>query len=348
MKTLDQVEARVIVNATNTPGDATNTFIITNPGSYYFVGNITGAAGKNGISVRANDVTLDLNGFALLSPGGANLRGVDVPSAISNFTVRNGSVRGWSIAGVKADAATTLAEKLNLSGNAGGYGLMVGNGSMVRDCVASANASGFYLPDRTMAVNCISTINTANGFTATSYVLLSECTSSRNSGIGFLLGSSTSLSRCSATRNDLGGISGGTGCMIADSIASTNTTDGIFADSDSTIRNCTSLNNTRYGISVTTSCTVVANSCNANQSGIYTNGPTGTQGERNNIDGNSCDRNQFGIEVHGLLNFVVRNSATGNSSLNFSIPNASLNKVGPIDEGSGTITSTSPWANFGH
>src|SRR4051794_25007979 len=71
MKTLDQVEARLIVNATNAPGDATNTFIITTSGSYYLVGNMTGAAGKNGISIRANDVTLDLNGFALLSPGGA-------------------------------------------------------------------------------------------------------------------------------------------------------------------------------------------------------------------------------------------------------------------------------------
>src|SRR5688572_11691606 len=66
MKTLDQVEARIIVNASKTPGDAANTFIISAPGSYYFTGNITGEPGKHGISIKANDVTLDLNGFALI------------------------------------------------------------------------------------------------------------------------------------------------------------------------------------------------------------------------------------------------------------------------------------------
>ena len=62
MKTLDQVEARTIINAANTPGDANNTFIISQAGSYYLTGNITGESGKNGISIQAEDVTLDLNG----------------------------------------------------------------------------------------------------------------------------------------------------------------------------------------------------------------------------------------------------------------------------------------------
>src|SRR5688572_9252641 len=61
MKTLDQVEARTIVNATNTPGDGTSTYIISAPGSYYLSGNITGAPGKHGISIVASNVTLDLN-----------------------------------------------------------------------------------------------------------------------------------------------------------------------------------------------------------------------------------------------------------------------------------------------
>ena len=58
MKTLDQVEARIIVNATNTPGDGSNTFIISQPGSYYLTGNLTGEKGKHGISVQADDVTV--------------------------------------------------------------------------------------------------------------------------------------------------------------------------------------------------------------------------------------------------------------------------------------------------
>ena len=61
MKSLDQIEARTIVNAANTPGDAQNTFIISQPGSYFFTGNLTGAAGKHGISIQANDVITQID-----------------------------------------------------------------------------------------------------------------------------------------------------------------------------------------------------------------------------------------------------------------------------------------------
>ena len=53
MKTLDQIEPRKEVNATNTPGDATNLFIISTGGSYYLGGNITGVSGKHGIQIAA-------------------------------------------------------------------------------------------------------------------------------------------------------------------------------------------------------------------------------------------------------------------------------------------------------
>jgi hypothetical protein len=94
MKTLGQIEARTIVNATNTPVNANNTFIISAPGSYYLTGNITGAPGKHGISIQADDVILDLNGFLLVSGGAGALRGVDVPAAQKNLALRNGTVRG--------------------------------------------------------------------------------------------------------------------------------------------------------------------------------------------------------------------------------------------------------------
>ena len=42
MKTLDQVEPRTPVSAATTPGDATALYVISQPGSYYLTGNITG------------------------------------------------------------------------------------------------------------------------------------------------------------------------------------------------------------------------------------------------------------------------------------------------------------------
>ena len=39
-KTLTEVEPRIAINATNTPGDADSIYIISQPGSYYMTGNI--------------------------------------------------------------------------------------------------------------------------------------------------------------------------------------------------------------------------------------------------------------------------------------------------------------------
>ena len=77
MKTLQQVEPRTPVDATNTPGDGDSSFKITQSGSYYLTGNITGVTGKHGIQIEASNVTLDLGGFRILSAGidGINVSG---------------------------------------------------------------------------------------------------------------------------------------------------------------------------------------------------------------------------------------------------------------------------------
>ncbi|GAG42986.1 unnamed protein product, partial [marine sediment metagenome] len=66
MKTLDEVEPRIPIGPETTPGDANSLYVITERGSYYLTGNITGVGGKNGIEINSNDVTLDLKGFALI------------------------------------------------------------------------------------------------------------------------------------------------------------------------------------------------------------------------------------------------------------------------------------------
>ena len=352
MKTLDQVEARIIVNATNTPGDAANTFIISAPGSYYLTGNITGTPGVNGISIQANDVTLDLNGFALISGGGGNFRGVNVPAVQTGFSIRNGSVRGWTDGGVRADNATTLAEKVRVTDNTNATGLTVGNGSLVRDCVATANKTGFSAADRTQLSNCIATVNTEVGFVGGGFVSLLDCTSSRNGYTGIVVQGTSSVIHCTATRNGTAtanpnspfhGIVTGTGCTVSDCTAGSNVVNGINVDSGTTVRNCTLYANGNLGILATSDCHIVGNSSNSNNGGIH------ATGGGNRVDGNSCSANTIvGVQVTGDGNLVIRNSAHG-SGLNFSI-NMGINAVGPIVDmtAAGVITSTSPWANFSY
>ena len=68
---------------------------IKQSGFYYLGGNMTINADIDGISVTANDVTIDLMGFSLAGVGsncGINLNGQ------SNVEVRNGTVRNFSVA----------------------------------------------------------------------------------------------------------------------------------------------------------------------------------------------------------------------------------------------------------
>jgi hypothetical protein len=298
--------------------------------------------------VQSNDVSLDLNGFALTSGGGAGaLRGIDVPAVQSGLAVRNGTVRGWTGGGVAGGTATMLAEKLVLTGNTGAVGLSVGNGSVIKDCVSTSNGTGFFAPDRTEVVHCIATTNTGPGFDCTSFMSVIDSTSSRNGGNGIVVQTSSSVVRCNASRNDLSGIVTGSGCTVSQSTAGSNLSSGIVIGDDTSVRDCTARANSASGISGTTGDHIAGNTCEANVTGIAVTAPGGSGAEQSRIDSNVCNRNQVGISVSGVGNLIIRNHAGGNTSTSYSISPALLNRAGPMATSSGgTITETSPWANF--
>jgi len=87
MKTLDQVEPRApITNAT--------AVTISAPGSYYLTTNITVGSG-NAITITANNVTLDLNGFSVISTNpSATGYGILLSGSRANITILNGHIVG--------------------------------------------------------------------------------------------------------------------------------------------------------------------------------------------------------------------------------------------------------------
>ena len=111
-KTLTEVEPRIAVNATNTPGTATSLFKITQPGSYYLTGNITGVSGKNGIEIAASGVSLDLTGFDLSGVPGS-LDGVNWSAGSTNVSpppsARSRSGRSRVFRRASSTAGTTTA-----------------------------------------------------------------------------------------------------------------------------------------------------------------------------------------------------------------------------------------------
>ena len=345
MKTLDQLEARTIVNAANTPSDATNTFIISAAGSYYLTGNLTGAVGKHGISVQADDVTLDLNGFALISGGSGTTRGVDLPIAKNNLCVRNGTIRGWSDGGVRTDLGTgVLAEKLRLSNNlvsglsvgnglardctASGNtlgismgsgtardcvatgnitGFVLGNGAQVRDSTATGNTTGFIGSDRSMISGCLSTLNTGIGFSCTSYVTIADSTSSRNGSHGIVVGDRSEVVRCNSSRNvTLGAGAGGSGIITGLGCQVTDCTAGANALDGITADSASTVRGCTAQANVGTGVLVTSNCfVLANTCDLGSCGVYGN-GNGNRIEGNSCNFNT------GTLGTGVQINGTNN------------------------------------
>src|SRR5258708_24855133 len=86
MKTLQQVEPRTPISIVPTN--------LAVSGSYYLVTNLPGVAASDGITISANDVDLDLNGFVLAGAPGSGT-GISVPAFQTNLGVRHGQIRGW-------------------------------------------------------------------------------------------------------------------------------------------------------------------------------------------------------------------------------------------------------------
>src|SRR5438105_1283075 len=86
MKTLDQVQPRTPIS--------TLPFQIKNPGSYYLTTNLVLAKGSTGISISADNVTIDLNGFTM--SGSSNSAVAIVVDEQKSLSVKNGSIRNWT------------------------------------------------------------------------------------------------------------------------------------------------------------------------------------------------------------------------------------------------------------
>ena len=323
MKTLVEVEPRIAVNATNTPGDASSLFKITQPGSYYLTGNITGVVGKHGIAIVASGVTLDLNGFDVAGVAGS-LDGVSVTvNGVRNIAVVNGSVRNWGGDGLDLQPFGVSNCRLSdvLASFNTGNGLFIGVGCTVTNCSAQDNITDG--------------INTAVG------CAVSNCTALNNTGNGITLGGSSTLVNCTAFGNLSHGIStntsSGTGSVIADCAARLNSLDGIRCVAGCVIRG--------------NSCTFNGNS-GAGGAGIHATGAD------NRVEGNDCTTADRGIEIDVAGNIIIRNTCAGNT-IDWVI--AANNVFGPIIDrrapasaavsgftAASTLGSTDPNANYSY
>ncbi len=241
---------------------------ITEPGSYVLTSDIRDClpcddAPTDGIIIDASDVTLDLNGFAIVGAPGNSLSGVVVQAGRSNVVITNGVVRDWDDDGIDAESAPgARIEQVRVSNN-GGDGIVVSGGGIVRSCTASDNGGqGIVAGPASVITHCTATGNGADGIVAIPTAVprgstISHCGSSGNGGAGIIAGDGTTITDCAVSVNGSHGISTGLGCTIRGNTTTTNAGDGIQAFESLVIGN-TSTFNTGANINATDS-TVIDN-----------------------------------------------------------------------------------------
>ena len=368
-KTLTEVEPRIAINAINTPGDADATpsaFKITQPGSYYLTGNITGVAGKHGIEIAAYGVTLDLNGFSMTGVPGS-LSGVIIRGG--GTEVRNGIVRNWGTDGVVGEGSVTSNRVIDVRslGNAG-VGIYAGNYSEVRNCQSESNGShgiaiyafgrvegctsrnnggdGVNAPNSgNIIINCNSSYNTGNGFKAftgaitaciatnntlsgidATYAVVRECTSDNNDQYGFTLGTATTATGNRTTGNTFGGFYVAASCVLEDNLATGNG-NSIAGRAGFVFNGAGNRATNNHAVSNPIGFSIA-------------NGP-------NVLMGNTAMSGTTGFSVSSNTNTMLTgNIATGNTT-NFTI-NAGNDSGAVITNPGIGFTTTNPAANYGN
>lgn len=226
-KPLSEIEPRIAINATNTPGNGLAEFVITQPGSYYFTGNVN-TSSKSMLIIRASNVTVDLSGYTLASSGGIGIRpGIVVDLAsITNVRILNGSIQGFNGDGIDLGFETT-------------------RGCRIENVTVTACGVGFDVSDDTTIINCVARLNTTGGFSLGVGGSIRGSTAVSNGGFGFVLGSAGLATDCVSQDND-GGFGAGDGSTLVRCVAALSTQDG-FVVSRATVTECTARSNSGNG-----------------------------------------------------------------------------------------------------
>ncbi len=210
---LDGLQAAEIVAAAQdevrTP-ISTLPFTISASGSYYLTGDLSLAdTAANGLTVNADNVTIDLMGFSLIGPGAGTGDGISGASR-SNVEVRNGTVRGFGGSGVSllqvpgADpGGRHRMIALRVLANGGAGIVLVGPGLRVKDCIATDNGDLGIVADIGVGATIVGNSaygNQSFGIVAAAGATVTGNTAASNAFQGIRVGDSSTVTGNTAQR----------------------------------------------------------------------------------------------------------------------------------------------------
>ena len=239
MKTLDEVEPRIPISELP--------FTIKSSGSYYLTKSLS--VEGTGITIDADDVTIDLMGFTISGSGGTD-NGIYMHGR-SNVEIRNGTIKGFGGAGILEDDTTNGIGHRILSIRSlqnGGDGVtLYSSENLIRDCNVEQNGgNGLYIGESSVILNNIASRNTESGI-STLYLgcchVISHNTARFNGSSGIIGGFYSTITNNISNNNDEKGISA-LYSTVKNNTAVYNGTSGIFSNFGLTDGNTADLNAT--------------------------------------------------------------------------------------------------------
>ncbi len=179
-------------------------YTISNPGFYYLSGNLTAASG-NGITVNADNVTIDLMGFSLSGNSGDSY-GIYM-SGRKNVEIRNGTLTGWTTGIAEISASSSGHRIINIRTDGCQQGIYLSGDGVVKGCTATGPANnlglqGILINGTGMVSGC-----TATNFPSSSAIALGSGVCHDNVAIngyiGIFIGKSGSVIGNTVTTNSL-------------------------------------------------------------------------------------------------------------------------------------------------
>lgn len=363
-------------------GSVPTLYAITEPGSYYLTGNIklsdSGLDNTNrrGIIIDTNNVTLDLNGYAIIGDNDpipdfnssdpyptrlstTSSDGINIIGDAKNITIKNGFIADWRGDGIEGFSIDNcLFKDLHLTNN-NARGIVCDNHNILMDC--STYFCGLDSMDGDDACNfirCRAEANGGNGLEGNDGSQFINCTAFNNQGDGIETSEGCLVLGCTVTDNVLEGIDLGSESAVIKCTAYDNMGNGIDIGFECLVQYCNTALNNGHGIRARARSRIINNVCHENDlSGIY------TIGTRVLIQDNRVtDNDDIGIFVESSDCFIFRNFAAGNVDATNNNPTGitydddfqinSGSSFGPIIDvsGVGDISAVSgsdhPFANF--
>lgn len=302
-------------------------FMVTECGSYFLTACLTGVAGQDGITITADNVTIDLNGFALEGTPGS-LSGIVVPGPNTNIAIKNGTVSSWGVHGISIENVPCAEIENVLCSENGDMGINASSGTVrVSACTIAGNLG--------------------TGIDAGSASLVTECIVKSNGGDGIVIAVGSTggtIVHCTISSHSADGSTGihAEQALIVECDLYENWR-GIFGGFGSNIIDCNVSRAGSIGVELNDKCRVTGTNCTGLSEGIgFLVAGTGPD---NLIDGCRASFFATGYEIAGNRNMLVRNMSSRNTT-HYSV--SAGNAFGVVIDVTSTpsFSNTDPTANF--